>query len=109
VVSSILIKPLFFIASKCRETSIRTEAINYLRSMSRQEGIWVSQETSTFATAIVELEESNESGLLPEHRRLRAIKTTFDLRRRQEKLRVLTATMDSRPVGFVAYRMELCW
>jgi hypothetical protein len=109
VVSSILIKSLFFIASKCRETSIRTEAINYLRSMSRQEGIWDSHVASTFATAIVELEESDESGLIPEHRRLRAIKTTFDLHKRQGKLRFLTATMDTGPVGFVAHRMELCW
>jgi hypothetical protein len=109
VVSSILIKSLFFIASKCRETSIRTEAINYLRSMSRQEGIWDSQVTSTFATAIVELEESDESGLIPEHRRLRAIKITFDLHKRQGRLRFLTATMDTGPVGFVAHRMELCW
>jgi hypothetical protein len=68
MVSLILIKSLFFIASKCRETSIRTEAINYLRSMSRQEGIWDSQVTRTFATAIMELEESDESGLIPEHR-----------------------------------------
>jgi hypothetical protein len=68
VVSLILIKSLFFIALKCRETSIRTEAINYLRSMSRQEGIWDSQVTRTFATAIVELEGSDESGLIPEHK-----------------------------------------
>jgi len=87
VVSSILIKSLFFIASKCREKPIRTEAINYLRSMSRREGIWDSKVTSTFATAIMELEESDESGLIPEHRSLRAIKTTFDLRKRQGKLR----------------------
>jgi len=55
--------------------------------MSRREGIWDSKVTSTFATAIMELEESDESGLIPEHRSLRAIKTTFDLRKRQGKLR----------------------
>lgn len=30
IVSSIIIKSLFFIASKCRETSVRTKARNYL-------------------------------------------------------------------------------
>jgi len=109
IVSSIIIKSLFFIASKCRETSVRTKARNYLRSVSRQEGIWDSTVLSTMATAVMKLEESEEHGLIEENRRLRAIRITFDLHTCQGKLMFLTTTADTGTVEVVAHRKELCW
>jgi hypothetical protein len=107
IVTSILIRSLFFIASKCRDVSLRAEARDYLQSMSRREGIWDSKVASTIATAIMELEESD--GPVPEQKRLRAIKTSFDLHKRQGKLRFLQATMGAGNIEFVAHRVELCW
>ncbi len=107
IVSSIMIRSLWFIAWKCRETSVRTEARDHLQAMSRREGIWDSKVASTVATVIIELEDSG--GIIPENNRLRAIKTSFDIHQRQGKLRFLTATTGPRTVGFVAHRMDFGW
>ncbi|KAE9364707.1 hypothetical protein N431DRAFT_354543 [Stipitochalara longipes BDJ] len=109
IISSILIKSLFFIASKCREKSIRNKARDYLQAMSRQEGLWDSTVISTMIIAAMKLEESEESGFIPEHRRLRAIRTSFDLYTRQGTLRFLTIPTEGKDLEVVAHRMEFCW
>jgi hypothetical protein len=67
--------------------------------MSRREGIWDSKVACTITTTIMELEKSD--GPVPEQTRLRAIKTTFDLHKRQGKLSFLRATMRVGDAGFV--------
>jgi hypothetical protein len=107
IVASILIRSLFFIASKCRETSVRTEARDYLQSMSRREGIWDSKVASTVATAIMELEESD--GLVPEGKRVRALKTSSDLHQRRGRLRYLKTIVGAEDGGFEPRQVELSW
>jgi hypothetical protein len=107
IVSSILIRSLFFIAWKCRVTAIRTEARDRLQTMLRREGIWDSEVASKIATIIMEIEKSDV--LIPEHHRVRALKTAFDLHQRQGRLRFLTAKKAVGAVGFVAHRKELKW
>ncbi|PMD37170.1 hypothetical protein L207DRAFT_585525 [Hyaloscypha variabilis F] len=109
IVTSIIIKSLFFIASKCRDKSIRTKARDYLQAMSRQEGIWDSTAISAMTNVVMKLEETGESGLIPEHKRLRAIRTSFDLYTRQGTLRFLTIPMKTEAIEVVARCMEFRW
>jgi hypothetical protein len=109
IVTSIIIKSLFFIASKCRDKSIRTKARDYLQAMSRQEGIWDSTAISAMTNVVMKLEETGESGPIPEHKRLRAIRTSFDLYTRQGTLRFLTIPMKTEAIEVVARCMEFCW
>ena len=109
IVSSIIIKSLFFIASKCREKSIRSKATEYLQTMSRQEGLWDSAVFATMAFTIKKLEESDESDMMPEHKRLRAIRTSFDLYKRQGTLMFLTIPRDAEAAEVVARRIPFHW
>lgn len=67
------------------------------------------------ATVVMQMEEGSrileESGsrYIPEHRRLRAIKTSFDLHKCRGKVRYLTARRDFEGSGFVAGHVELSW
>lgn len=98
-VSSILARALLSIATKCWETHLCTDERDFLWSMLRREGTWDSKGSSTIASAVIAHEETNS--LVPEHKRLQATKTPFKLHRRQQKLRILTATMGSGDIGFV--------
>jgi len=109
IVSSIIIKSLFFIASKCREKSVRTRARDFLQAMSRQEGLWDSTVISTMVIAIMKLEESDENGFVSEQRRLRAIRTSFDLYERQGTLMFLTIPTNTEAVNIVARHIEFRW
>ncbi len=82
-----------------RETNLCTNAREILWSMSRREGIWNSKRASTIVAAVIAHQEFDS--LVPEHKRLRATKTLFDLHRCQQKLRILTATMRAGDIGFV--------
>lgn len=76
------------------------------------EGIWDSRVTrvaSTVATAIMKLEEADRNGFVPEHRKLRAVKTSFDLHKRQGKLRYLIKTTKSGAAGFAVRQIEFSW
>lgn len=109
IISSILIRSLYFIALKCRNRPVRSEAIACLKPMSRREGIWDSKVASTVALAVMELEEGEGDGFVPEHKRLRAVKTSFDLHKCQGKLKYLTAETDSEAMRFVAREVGLTW
>jgi hypothetical protein len=64
-----IIIPLYTVASKCRDSTIRRKAIALLRSTSRQEGLWNSWLVARAAERIVEIEESilegTDDGLNP--------------------------------------------
>lgn len=109
IISSILIKNLYWVAIKCRVIPLRKRAIVYLRSLSRREGIWDSRVAATVATVVTELEESDANGFVPEHRRLRAIKTSFNLHDRRGRLRYLLGETGSGAAGLVAHQREFSW
>jgi hypothetical protein len=64
-----IVIPLYTVASKCRDYTIRRKAIALLRSTSRQEGLWNSWLVAKAAERIVEIEESilegTDDGLHP--------------------------------------------
>jgi hypothetical protein len=109
IVTSILIRSLYFITLKCRNIPLRTEAIKILQSMTRREGIWDSRVASTVATVAMELEEDDPDGFVPEHKRLRTIKNSFDLHKRQGRMRYLTTKTDSGAIKLVNRQLELSW
>lgn len=109
IISSILIRSLYFIAMKCRHMGVRREAITCLQSMSRREGIWDSRVASTVATVVMKLEEADRNGFIPEHKRMRAVKSSFDLHKREGKLRYLIRSTESGSAGFVVRHVDLSW
>lgn len=52
-----LIAPLYLVASRCRESSLRREAVWTLRNGPRQEGVWNSAILASLAERIIEIEE----------------------------------------------------
>jgi hypothetical protein len=112
VVWSILVKSLYFVALKCRNRSLRREAITRLQSMTRREGLWDARVASAVAKKVMKLEDGEGdqwSDFVPEYRRLRGIKTSFDLHKRQGNLRYLQIRTESEAVSFVAGQVELSW
>lgn len=109
IISSILIRSLFFIALKCRADILRAEAVAYLQSMVRREGIWDSQMAAAVANVIIVLEGGIGTGFVPEHKRLRAIKTSFDLHEREAKLKYLAKENCSEGAGYVVHQVEVSW
>lgn len=112
VVWSILVKSLYFIALKCRNLPLRKEALASLQAMTRREGLWDAGVACAIVRKVIELEQCERdlrNIFVPEKRRLRAIKTTFDLHQRRGNLRYLTLKTDSEAVGLVAGQVELSW
>jgi hypothetical protein len=113
---SILVKSLYFIALKCRNHSLRREAIFSLQSISRREGLWDAPVASRVATIIMELEESkgyhdeSREHFVSENQRLRASKVSFEMHDRRGKIRYLTTKGDSEGcVRFVAGQIDFSW
>lgn len=52
-----IVGPLFDVASRCRDPTIRRKAIGLLKSSPRQEGIWNASVAARFAERLVEIEE----------------------------------------------------
>jgi hypothetical protein len=80
--------------------------------MTRREGLWDARVASAVAKKVMKLEDGEGdqwSDFVPEYRRLRGIKTPFDLHKRQGKLRYLQIRTESEAVGFVAGQVELSW
>ena len=112
VLWSITIKSLYFIALKCRNPSLRRGAINSLRSMTRREGLWDARIATEISQRVMELEEGEGDqwgGFVPETRRLKAIKTSFDLHKRKGKLRYLQIRTSSEGPAFATAQVELSW
>jgi hypothetical protein len=110
IVSSILVRSLYFIALKCRQKNLRQRAASYLQSIpTRREGIWDARVASTVANIIVNLEMESKSGSTNGDTRLSAIKTSFDLHLQQGKLRYLTTSSDSGYIKLIASTLEFSW
>lgn len=82
-----IIGPLYFVASRCRNPTIRRQAIACLKSTNRQEGVWESQIVGHVAQRVMEIEESaagiNIAGLehdelIPSWARVRGVQPQLD-------------------------------
>ncbi|KAH6611128.1 c6 zinc finger domain [Trichoderma cornu-damae] len=100
-----IVPPLFVVATKCRDPTVRREAIQLLRSSARREGMWDSELTANIAQWIMEIEESENpfpdmrpfgekdqailpSRAIPEEKRVMVQSVDFDLRARFAELTV---------------------
>lgn len=81
------IPQLYVMAIKCRDRSLRREAVNLLHSRSWREGVWDSNLAGSMATALMEVEEEGLQGdFVPNESRVRGTKMKFDLQTRQGHL-----------------------
>jgi hypothetical protein len=109
IISAVLVKALYFIAVKCRLVPVRTKAIAHLRAITipRREGIWDSGAASTVAALVMEVEYGCGKTVVPESRRVRAIRTSFDLHKHRGKMRYLIPETDSG--NLVSHQVEFEW
>jgi hypothetical protein len=61
---TLLMSPLYFVASRCRHPVIRREAIRCLATANRQEGLWESRTLARVAQRVMEIEEEGMEGLV---------------------------------------------
>jgi hypothetical protein len=57
-----IVLPLWFVATKCRVSSVRWKAIELMRRTERQEGLWNSVLTALVAERLIRLEEESMGG-----------------------------------------------
>ncbi|KAA8564613.1 hypothetical protein EYC84_011525 [Monilinia fructicola] len=78
-----IISQVYIVALKCRDFTVRSEAISILLSKSWREGVWDSALAGNIARAVVSLEEEGrQSGFIPESKRVYKTSMQFDLQRR---------------------------
>lgn len=93
-----IVPPLFVVATKCRDRTLRREAIALLMSSPRREGMWDSFLCGKVAEWIMEVEEEgmlpfeifnplSTSMLVEESKRVMVKEISFDLKRRTATLR----------------------
>ena len=70
-----IIQPLFFCGFKCRDWSVRREALGLLRGHQRQEGIWRSHEAALVLKRLIDIESEGASveGIEPELFRVNSV------------------------------------
>ncbi|KFA63226.1 hypothetical protein S40285_04920 [Stachybotrys chlorohalonatus IBT 40285] len=94
-----IVPPLFVVATKCRDPTIRRRAIQLLRSSARREAMWDSAMAAQVAEWIMQREEaglqvgapmSNLAARIPEPRRIMIKTVDFDLRAHHAHIRVGT-------------------
>ncbi|KAE8447160.1 hypothetical protein EG329_010991 [Mollisiaceae sp. DMI_Dod_QoI] len=80
---------LFLVATRCREPSVRREAISLLVKHPRREGLWDSLMAARVATWLMEKEEEGmaDGKYVPETARLRIVKNDFVLKERKAVIR----------------------
>ncbi|KAH6682480.1 hypothetical protein B0J14DRAFT_573682 [Halenospora varia] len=81
--------PLYFIAVKCRQSTIRRRAIALLNSEMRREGLWSSKIMALVAERVVEIEEQGQTSmedLIGREKRIRGLQVTFETGERRAEL-----------------------
>lgn len=56
-----IVPPLYVVATKCRNSVIRRQAIQLLRSSSRREGMWDSELTARIGMWVMDIEEEDQN------------------------------------------------
>ncbi|KAH8672818.1 hypothetical protein BGZ60DRAFT_430124 [Tricladium varicosporioides] len=94
-----IVPPLFVVATKCRDRTIRRDAIKLLLASPRREGMWDSILSGRVAQWIMEIEEegmddfvgygmgSMDGAAIESDRRVMVKEISFDLQRREATLR----------------------
>lgn len=78
-----VVMPLWSVAHKCRDKSIRQRAISLLLSFPRREGLWDSTLAGKITECVMNFEEDyRESGVIPEWARIYQLKFETDLEQR---------------------------
>lgn len=78
---------LHIVVQKSRDPLMRRRAIALLESKPRREGLWDSSMVAKLATLTLSIEEEGgEDGEIPDHKRIQASRTTFDLQRKRGTL-----------------------
>ena len=78
------VSALFIVATRCRDSVVRREAIDLLRKHPRREGLWDSSMAVTVSTWLMNKEEIGMAdGHVPELSRLRIVKTELSLSERK--------------------------
>lgn len=75
---------IYTVIKHCRHPAIRREAIALLRASPRREGIWQSSLVAEIGEWMMGLEEEgmSENGYIPEHCRVRIVRTIVDVQKR---------------------------
>ena len=87
-----LVAPLYAVAHKCRDPTIRRAAVALLKSTPRQEGIWDSVLAGRVAEKLVNIEEDGLAEVkschdVPESARISAVSVHFDMEGRLGTIR----------------------
>lgn len=79
-----IVGPLYLVASRCRDPTIRRQAIACLKSTTRQEGVWQSQIVGHVAQRVMEIEEEAAmlagyaDGDIPSWARIKGVEPELD-------------------------------
>jgi hypothetical protein len=78
-----VLAPLYFVASRCRHTPIRRQALDLLRKRPTQEGIWNREMLSSVAECIMQMEDVDCVGIgrgtdVPAIARIRVLNATIN-------------------------------
>jgi hypothetical protein len=71
-----IIQPLFFCGFKCRDWTVRREALGLLRTRQRQEGIWRTHEAALVLERLIDIESEGilVEGMVPESFRVDSVR-----------------------------------
>lgn len=82
-----VVSPLFAVATKCRDRTLRGQAIELLKGLRKREGVWDSRLAALAADWIRGLEEGGTTTeRIPENKRVRLSKVTLDAQNLQMHL-----------------------
>jgi hypothetical protein len=103
------ISSVYIVILKCREPSLRREAIALLQSHPRRDGVMDSTLMAKIGTMQMNIEEAeSEGGYIPEHARIRGIKTTTDMVNRTGRMKYLKMASSSDR-EFVVHNIDFTW
>jgi hypothetical protein len=103
------ISSVYIIILKCRDLILRREAITLLESHPRRGGVMDSALMAKIGTLQMNIEEAGSEGsYIPEHARIRGIKTTTNMIKRTGRMKYLKwASPSSRE--FVVHHVNFTW
>lgn len=100
---------VYFVILKCRDQSLRREAIAILQSHPRRDGVMDSVLMAKIGTMHMNIEEAESEGnYIPEHARIRGIKTTTNMANRTGRMRFLQMASSTNR-EFVVHHLNFTW
>lgn len=103
------ISAIYNVILKCRDPILRREAIALLESHHRRDGVMDSAMMAKIGRLQMNIEEDGSEGnYIPEHARIRGIKTTTDMVRRTGQMKYLKMASSSNR-EFVVHHVNFTW